>query len=200
MNTSESRPSQVRLSEIDTPWSVVRKAHDGSDESVRLAKQALIDRYGGAVRRYLRASLGDEEAARELFQEFALRLIRGDFRAADPERGRFRNFVKSALFHLIVDHWRGTARREQSLAECVAVDSAVVPNPLVQDLFDESWREELFSRCWDHLYEAEQHGNTPYFSALRLLVDNPKLTSAEIAPQAAFGLYCTVPGKCSPTS
>jgi RNA polymerase sigma-70 factor (ECF subfamily) len=178
--------SAVRLSEIDTPWSVVLKAHQGSDDSVRWAKQTLLDRYGGAVRRYLQASLHDEEAARELFQEFALRMVRGDFRAADPERGRFRNFVKSALFHLIVDYWRREARKDQQLTSVMAVDALVTPDPQEEQLFVDSWRDELFSRCWDHLREAEQRSNTPYCSALRLLVDDPTLSSTDIAERLSL--------------
>ena len=39
------------------------------------------------------AGLGFEAAA-EVFQEFALQLVHGNLRGANPERGRFRNFVK----------------------------------------------------------------------------------------------------------
>lgn len=173
--------SQVsRLSSIDTPWSVVLKAHHGSDDSVRCAQQALLDRYGGAVRRYLRACLRNNEAAGELFQEFALRLVRGDFRAADPERGRFRSFVKSALFHLIVDFRRQEAHKDRPLADAPSAGPQAAADSIQEELFVQSWRDELFSRTWETMRETQQHSGTPYFSALRLLVDNPELTSAEI--------------------
>jgi hypothetical protein len=47
--------------------------------------------YHRAVHRYLLGALRDEDAAEELFQEFALRFVRGDFRWADRGRGRFRD-------------------------------------------------------------------------------------------------------------
>ncbi len=63
-------------------------------------------RYGGAVQRYLLASVRDPDAASDLAQEFALRFLRGDFHRADPGRGRFRDFVKRAIYHLMIDHFR----------------------------------------------------------------------------------------------
>ena len=38
----------LRLSRIDTLWSVVRKAHDGAGQSLAVAQQRLIEVYGGA--------------------------------------------------------------------------------------------------------------------------------------------------------
>ena len=42
----------LRLSRIDTLWTVVCQAKD-PDGAVRAAQQRLLERYGGAVRRYL---------------------------------------------------------------------------------------------------------------------------------------------------
>ena len=39
----------------------------------------------------------DEQLAEELFQEFALRMLRGDFRRAEPLRGRFRDYLKTVI-------------------------------------------------------------------------------------------------------
>src|SRR5260370_16186931 len=103
MDDSPIRPS-ANLGDIATHWSVVRQAHQGSGVAVDRARQELMERYSGAVYRYLLGALRDRHAADDLFQEFALRFLRGDFRNADPERGRFRNFVKTALYHLIVDY------------------------------------------------------------------------------------------------
>ena len=107
----------LRLSRIDTLWSVVRQAHDGRGNATREAQQVLLDRYGGAVRRYLLASLRNEDAANEVFQEFSLKLVSGAFQKAQAEHGRFRNFLKTTLYHLIVDHQRRGKRllRSRSL-------------------------------------------------------------------------------------
>src|SRR5689334_2589204 len=93
-----------RLSRISTVWSLVRQAHHGADEAAHSARQRLLERYGNAAQRYLRKVLRDADGADEVFQEFALRLLHGDLRGANPQRGRFRNFVKGTLFHLVADY------------------------------------------------------------------------------------------------
>ena len=52
------------------------------------AQKLLMEYYFGAVYRYLRVSVRDPEAAADLAQDFALRFVRGDFKKADPSRGR----------------------------------------------------------------------------------------------------------------
>src|SRR5262249_6622388 len=89
------------LSQLSTRWSLVCRAHEGPDAEMAAARRELLDRYGGAVSRYLHGALRDAVAAEELYQEFALRLLRGDFRRATPEGGRFHDFVKTALLRLV---------------------------------------------------------------------------------------------------
>ena len=48
-----------RLSRIQTLWTVVRRAHAGSEAAVHSAQEQLLNRYGGAVRRYLIGALRD---------------------------------------------------------------------------------------------------------------------------------------------
>src|SRR5271165_1024348 len=95
----------TNLNHISTIWSMVRKAH-GVPGAANPALEALLERYSGAVYRYLLGALRDPHAADDLSQEFSLRFVRGDFRNADPQRGRFRDLVKTVLFHLIVDYQR----------------------------------------------------------------------------------------------
>ena len=96
----------IHLSEMATLWSLVRRAHHGPAETAGSARQQLLQQYSEAVFRYLRGALRNEDAAEELSQEFALRFLRGDFHRADPGRGRFRAYVKTALFRLVVDYIR----------------------------------------------------------------------------------------------
>src|SRR5262249_50115979 len=99
-------PSDQPLSLIPTPWSLVCRAHHGAAGEARAARQQLFERCGGAARRYPRNFLHNADAADEVFQEFSLHLLRGNLRGADPDRGRFRNYVKGTLFHLIADYRR----------------------------------------------------------------------------------------------
>src|SRR5271165_5917650 len=93
----------AHLSEISTAWTLVGQAHGGTAEARLAAQAALFQRYRRAVYRYLQAALNDAHAADDVFQEFSLKFVRGDFRGADPERGRFRNFLKTSLSNMIVN-------------------------------------------------------------------------------------------------
>ena len=95
-----------RLSQISTQLSLLFRAHEGPGQEASAAQMELLQRYCGAIYRYLRSAVPQPEIAEDLCQEFALRFVRGDFRRADPDRGRFRDFVKTSLFNLITDYRR----------------------------------------------------------------------------------------------
>src|SRR3954469_2998338 len=111
-----------RLDRLSTWWSVLFEAHAGSAEAARAAQGRLLERYGPAVRRYLLAAVRDPHAADDLFGEFALRLVRGDFRQARPDVGRFRRLLKVALYRMVIDHQRRQARQPRPLTAEPAAD------------------------------------------------------------------------------
>jgi RNA polymerase sigma factor (sigma-70 family) len=174
---------ELRLSRIQTAWSVVRRAH-GDHTAVQAAQQTLLDRYGGAVRRYALAALRNEDAADEVWQEFALRFVRGDLANANPERGRFRAFVKTIVYRLIVDYQRRQKRQyregpmHSNLAEPETGDEAAASDDW---MFTNSWRDELLARCWQRLDTEEKHSGKPHHTVLRYRVDHPELRSPELA-------------------
>jgi RNA polymerase sigma factor (sigma-70 family) len=180
---------ELHLSRIQTLWSVVRRAHGGSPAAaagrptVQSAQQALLDRYGGAVRRYALAALRDEDAADEVFQEFALKFVRGDFGNADPERGRFRAFVKTVVYRLIVDHQRrGQKQRREGLLHANLPEPVATGEAEGDDaLFCGSWRDELLARCWQRLAELEAQQGKLYHTVLKYRVDHPELRSPALA-------------------
>jgi DNA-directed RNA polymerase specialized sigma24 family protein len=112
MDLNSPRP---HLSRISTPWTLVRQAHAGSEAGAATAQRLLIQRYCGAVYRYLCGALHDEDAALDLLHEFVVRFLRGDFRRADSAAGRFRDYVKTALIHLVTDYHRQRQAQPQSL-------------------------------------------------------------------------------------
>ena len=176
----------AHLSQITTLWSMVNEAHGLDAEAANAARQRLLRRYGGAVKRYLLGALRDPEAADELTQEFALRFLGGKYRGVDSEHGRFRNFVKGVLAHLIADHYRRQQARPRQLpfdGEDVVASYADPARP--DPLFVESWRQELLARAWQALAEFEASTGQPFHTVLRLRVDQPDLRSPQMAEQLA---------------
>src|SRR5438105_15920296 len=58
---------ELQLNLISTLWSLVCLAHHGPVKEGTAARQQLLERYGGAVRRSLRTLLPDPDAADEVF-------------------------------------------------------------------------------------------------------------------------------------
>jgi RNA polymerase sigma factor (sigma-70 family) len=169
-----------RLSKISTAWEMLHSAHTGSPSEAAAAQGILLGRYGGAVRRYLARALGDPTAVDDLTQEFALSLVRGDFRHADPHRGRFRDYVKAVLFHLVSKYRRGKQRQPVPVAEDNP-ELAALTSPVVDPdrEFVESWREAMLSRAWEALAGTQPE----MFSVLHLRATHPKLPSGQMAEQ-----------------
>ncbi len=178
-----------RLSRITTLWTMVLQAKEGPEGADAEAQARLMRRYGGAVYRYLLGAVRDPDVADDLAQEFALRFLRGDFRRVDPQRGRFRNFVKTAVINLVNDYRRRQKTRPQPLSpegpEPAAPPAAGVE---VDQGFLDSWRNELLTRAWEALERAQEQTNQPLYAALRLRADEPDLDTTELAERLSAQL------------
>jgi RNA polymerase sigma-70 factor (ECF subfamily) len=174
----------TRLSRISTLWTLVSRAHRDADPAVSAAQGRLLERYGDAIRRYLLGALRDPDTADELYQEFAYRFLHGDLRGADARRGRFRDFVKGVLFHLIADYHKRKQRQPRPLApghpEPAAEPSALNAE---DEAFLASWRDELLARSWVALARFEQEHGQPYYTVLHFRAQHPDRPSARMAEE-----------------
>jgi DNA-directed RNA polymerase specialized sigma24 family protein len=183
------------LSQIETHWSAVFRAHQGSSDEASLGLAALVQRYGGAVHRYLLALLRDVDAADELAQEFALRFLRGDFKNAEPSKGRFRDFLKRAVYHLMVDYQRARRAQPRLIGEKCTEPASPAGDPWETDLdhqFLTSWRDQLLARAWTELDRVQARTGQPFADVLRLRVEGPELRSAELAERLSLRRGCPV--------
>lgn len=176
------RTRDDRLSAINTVWQQVRDAHEERDRPAgQTAVWALLERYVGAVERYLMGAVRDEEVAAELAQEFALEFVKGAFKGADPGRGRFRDFVKGILQHLIANHFRKGKRRPGHLPTEFPEPADDAPPPDNDESFVTCWREELLARAWAGLADLEARSGQPYHTVLKHKADNAGQSSEEMA-------------------
>jgi RNA polymerase sigma-70 factor (ECF subfamily) len=174
------------LSQMSTAWTDLIRARDGSGSGAAAARSSILERYGPAIYRYLLGATHDRDLADELFQELSVKLLRGDFRHADPQLGRFRNYLKSALRHLVSQaHRRPRAR---PLAGDV-LDPIDEPLPDAEDeAFQRIWREELMQRTWTALKAEESRANQPLYTVLRFRTDHPESNSQQMAVQLSESL------------
>ena len=174
--SSDSSPEL--LAQISTIWSNVLKAHGGPDHADAFEQTRFFDRYHRAVFRYLFACVQNEEIASDLFQEFALRFIRGDFAQVRPRSGSFRQYIKTSLINLVRDSHSKLNHTPQSQD----VSGYATPDADQSSVaFDAGVRDELLSRTWKTLNDTQAQGGPPFYSALRARVEHPEWNSSELA-------------------
>jgi RNA polymerase sigma-70 factor (ECF subfamily) len=164
----------THLSQIATRWSLLWEANGNDPAHRSAARGELLLRYVAPVYRYLRAVVRDSARAEDLCQEFALRFLRGDFRHADPNRGRFRNYLKSALCHLAAEEAKRERGRFRPLSE--QLDT---PVPDADDCFVDLWRSGLIDRTWNALAQSSK----VFYETLRMKSNHPDHTSAMLAEE-----------------
>ena len=172
---------EARLEMLSTQWTLLERAHQGSGDAAAAARAHLLERYGGAVRRYLLGALRDVDASDDLFQEFAYRFLHGDYKGACPERGRFRDFLKGVVSHLVADYCKRRGKQPLGLPE--NFEPAAPPDVDQDRMFMETWRDELLAKSWKSLAELEARTGQPMHTVLRFRADHPDMRSEELAVQ-----------------
>ena len=165
-----------RLSRISTMWSRVLDAHDPAGEDLQTARQALASEYGPAVQRYLLGALSDEDGATELYHEFTIRFLQGDFHRAAPEKGKFRKYLKTVLINLVNDYHR-SRKQDPMQFRATLPEPAAGPESLNDaHTLESCLQEELMARAWTAL-EAK---NSTYHAVLLMRVETPDMSAREI--------------------
>ena len=86
-----------------TRWSLVLAAGDGGDDA-RAALDQLCRIYRPAVLAYLRSRGHSRSDADDLTQGFFARFVEKRLHeTAEPARGRFRTYLRSALHHFVIN-------------------------------------------------------------------------------------------------
>ncbi len=178
-----------------TQWTRVLAARGDSVEA-RAALGELCERYYGAVLAFVRRSGREEDAARELTQEFFARLLaRQGLDTVEQGRGRFRSFLLGAVKHFLADARahaiavkRGGGTVPVPLGDGtdtspgVEVPDAGAPDP--EREFDRKWALTVLDRALTAIAgEEAAAGQQAQFAALKpwLTGDAPEHSQAEVA-------------------
>jgi len=174
-------PPPDRIDAIETRWSIIRRAHNASITSAGTARNDLVTRYSTAVRRYVRAIMQNDADADEVAQDVVVRMLGGDFSGADPERGRFRDFLKVAVRNMVRNYWSKQNRRKGVALDIQQMDAPDDSGP-DEGPWLSSWRRSVLDLAWAALedYQRANKGNISY-TLLRLRTEFPDDTSDELA-------------------
>lgn len=163
-----------------TRWSVVLRARGDADEA-RAALEQLCRTYRPPVLAFVRFRGYAADAAEDLTQAFFTRFLeRAWYSAADPNRGRFRSFLLTALKRFLIDAdaeaaalKRGGGVRFQTLDDDEAWMDAAGDTP--DAVFEREWAHAVLRVALARLRaEAEQAGKLALFQRLgEFLIERP---------------------------
>jgi RNA polymerase sigma factor (sigma-70 family) len=181
-----------------THWSLVLAAGGRSSPEAERALSDLCQRYWYPLYVYVRRRVADLHEARDLTQEFFAGLLQKKSLArADPERGRFRSFLLTALQHFLVNEWhktraekRGGGRRVLPL-DFDAKDSQVGFEPAhdwtPERIFERQWALTLLDQVLGRLrQEYEDAGKMRLFEQLKTFLAGETKTATYAQAAAAL--------------
>ena len=170
-STPPSKP-RSRIEQISTQWSKVNNPSH------------FVIKYAPAIRRYLDAMIKNPHDSEDVLQEFLMRVTRSGFVRASADRGRFRDYLKTAIRYTAMTYHR---KRPKNLAD--GVDLSLQPDKQHLELVEasdqkwlEEWRNCLMQRAWTELraYERKNPAGMCY-TVLRLAADHPEEDSKALA-------------------
>jgi RNA polymerase sigma-70 factor (ECF subfamily) len=184
MSDETSSAALPRAAFPTTRWSVVLAAKQREQPESAQALETLCRNYWYPLYVFVRSSGWAPADAEDLTQEFFARLLEKDYlRVVEPQKGRFRTFLRFALKRFLANEWerRGAAKRgggqrpipfDTALAEKrFATECAGTLSP--EQCYDRQWALSLLNDAATRLArEYEAAGKARLFATLR-----PQLTA-----------------------
>ena len=149
------------------------------------ALETLCGAYWQPICAFARRKGWSEEDAKDLTQQFFLRLLeRDDFTGLDPRKGKFRTFLLAAFTHFMANEYdrgnalkRGGGRQILSLDQLSDEDLGGIPprdEPSPETLYDLRWARAILQAALRHLQEEMSNADkqTQFDELKRFLTAN----------------------------
>ena len=135
---------------LTTHWSVVLAAKDKSSPGCSEALEILCRTYWYPLYAFVRGSGYSPHDAQDLTQGFFEKLLAKDYlRVVDPEKGRFRTFLKTAIKRFLVHEWeRGTAEKRGGGQVPLRFDTAMAEQRFQAETTNMLGPDQLYDRQW----------------------------------------------------
>ena len=199
VNTANSSTESTQRPAVfaETRWTQVLRAR-GDSAQAQAALGELCAAYWQPVFSFIRFTGREEDAARDLTQEFFAQLLaRHGLDTVEPGRGRFRSFLLGAVKHFLADqHDRAQAAKRGGGQMVVSIEAGAgtgtttelqIPDPAgpaPDTVFDRQWALTLVERALDILAsEFTASGKAEQFDTLKpwLLGEVESLSQADAA-------------------
>lgn len=169
-----SPETRLSLDRISTQWSIINDPRQ------------FVIRYAPAIRGYLQAILRNAHDAEEAEQDFLVRVVQHGFVRANPDRGRFRDYLKAAVRNAALTRLRRKKEAAYGDINALGLAAADVAQPRSADIWLADWRRCLLDRAWRAL-DSHQHrspGNL-FHTVLRAAVDHAEEDSRQLAARVS---------------
>lgn len=135
---------------LTTHWSVVLAAKDKASPGCSEALEVLCRAYWYPLYAFVRGSGYSPHDAQDLTQGFFERLLARDYlRVVDPEKGRFRTFLKMALKRFLVHEWqRDKAAKRGGGQAVLSFDTAMAEERFQAQPAPALGADQLYDRQW----------------------------------------------------
>lgn len=154
---SNVEPPKSRLEEISTRWNQVGDPLQ------------FVMRYGQAIEKYLAVLIGNRADAADVSQEFLASMLEHRFANANPDEGRFRQYLKTCVLNAARMHFR----KRTSTKETAVMPDWLLDLPQREPSADVEWLAEwrrcVVDRGWAALHRLQQATpDSPAFTVMRL--------------------------------
>ena len=127
--------NKQRRAFVTTQWTRVLQAR-GETAEASVALSELCEWYYQPVLTFIRCSVRDDELARDLTQDFFARLLaQNHLGNVDPERGKFRSYLLTAVKNFLKDahaHANAAKRNPGTPLVAIAADTTAMANGKVR--------------------------------------------------------------------
>lgn len=133
-----------------TQWSVIIAVGADDPDAAKEALGKLCHTYWPPLYAYIRRRGHQPEDAKDLTQEFILRLIETDFfEAADRNKGRFRSYMLTALNHFLANQYAAAKAKKRGGGQSLfSLDVDDAEHRYRESLADDLTPERSFERQW----------------------------------------------------
>ncbi len=148
--TSQISTGSVRGAFPNTHWSVVLAATQPSSPESAAALEAICRAYWYPLYAYVRRSGKTPHDAQDLTQEFFSRLLKKRWLdSANPEKGKLRTFLLTALSRFLSNEWdRARAQKRGGGAASVPLDTEVAESRYCEETGNTLAPDEVYDRQW----------------------------------------------------
>ncbi len=181
-----------------TRWSLILRARDAEPQESLRALGELCSTYAPALHAYAQSLAHvygwqfSHHDAQDLVQDFLVqRLLEAEFYAkVEPERGRFRTFLKHCFRNFFLNRMAQTRRRENRHADVDNLDSLAAAQEVVAgEAYDRAYAAVVVARALEELEgDFARRGQQRLFHALRPVLESERGAGSHRETAASLGM------------